>query len=335
MTESNILNTEEKIRLIERMAGELNSLTLTAAMENARLGSESKIISENIEMLKYITEQHLTGSLDQYRNSPEEKIWASTGDPNGKCKEIKGVIKDVILDLVELWCGSIEKAAFQTLKDCMQIKAKPLSLCLEEIRKTALKIRLTANPDSLKHRRSWHNREVELSIKPLTNQRAEFLSFDIGGLEFAEEFGYVKEILGYHDYIEVITPQKDLDKIKITDWLSVDYYIDLYQLLKLPLPVNQNDMQIIVLNFQTYEYETRPYTVSNLISVAFPVDFINYPFATRPGKSVISEVPEKLKEVLLDSWNWIEKACQNVTDVESVIRKQLHFIDWPKILNIK
>lgn len=335
MSDSNKLTFEEKIRLIERMAGELNSLALTAAMENARAGSESKIISENIEMLKYLTEQHLIGSLDRFRNSPDETMWASSGDPNGKCKEVKGKMKDIIFDLVELWCATLEKTAFQTLKDCMQIKAKSLCLCLEEIRKTALKIRITANPDSLQHRRSWKSGEIELCHKPLTNQRAEFLSFDIGRLEFAEEFGYVKEILGYHDYIEVITPQQGLDKIKITDWLSVDYYIDLYQLLELPMPENQNDMQIIVLNFLTYEYETRPYTVSNQVSVAFPVDFVNYPFASRKGKSVAPECSDVLKNNLLDSWNWIGKDCSNINSVENMNRKQLHFLDWPKILDIK
>ena len=327
------LDKQDKIRHIERIAGDLNNLILTAAMENARSSNENKKISEYIEGLKFITTEMLINGLYDYKANPEKSIWASTGDPNGRQKSIKGKLQDVVFDLVLLWAGTIEKNAILALKECMQIKAKPLSLCCEEIRKTALQLRSLAGDQSKDKRRYWiGSGQIELTAKPISNNRLELLSFDIGGLEFVEEFGYIKEILGYLDYIEIIRQNKNQPKIRVTDWLEIDYYVDLYELFKLPKPENEDDMQILVLEYASYNFEDKPYTETILTRVAFPIDFINFPFNTRYGKAVIPDCSETVKPFLKESWNWIAKEYTALDEISGIIRNNIHFLNWPKII---
>jgi len=338
--------TKEQLWLVEKLVEKLSRYSLMAAVESARMGKDGREVTLIAEQMQTMLNS-LDSLLFMYINTPKAEMLFAAGLKEGDSisdRQIKGKIGQKFPEMLLMIAKSLEKILISALAISFQKENRPLCISFEELRKTVMNIYREFVPADAR-RKEWYNgQRLELSNKPLTPKSFDFFSFNFAGLEIVEEIGYIHKIFDYESIENQIRAQEpNAGKLVITvgsEEVRVDQYIDLYDQYKFPKPQDRSAMCVVVLQFINdciEMVEDVEWHKSKIVRVAFPVDCFNYPFTSKIGKTVETACKNSFMPYIKESWQWMDGryfASGIRFKIDEIKDKQLHFLDWPKILQI-
>lgn len=318
---------EQKIRQIEKIADQCLTLSIAAAMEAGRFESIGISLTTVAADIKFLAET-LQGIVMQ-RKYKQPDFYLFLGKSYGGDEKVAGEQIDNFAKSVLSIADLLENSAIKGVIEGYRFQNLPFNICIEEVRQLSNKLQSIVSEEGETKRRVWINTEVEEEELPYCQKPLQMLSFDIGGIEIIEEFGYIDNIINYSLH------EKDISNNKLTlhskHEFSVIEYFDSYKKFNLQMPKNKDLIKIVILKIPFKAEGSKVITSHG--GIAFPVDCINYPFKTKIGKRVEPETKQINGDFIRSCWN---AQCGNETWTShgkkwKLKHKQFLFLDWNKL----
>jgi len=332
---------------IEKIADELNSYAIHSAIKAAELGNlggRIAVIANKLKdgsaIIKNVVECY------KYKSNVQVRIMVvETGDNNLQNGEsaidVEGKYIDSILDNIKIMAQNLENDALDGLLEGIKLNARSFLICVEEVRRSAvdlLKIVRGELPDL--HRRYDYLKDIITDPLPITTRSLDYLSFMIGGEVILEDFGFIYQIISYKCLAKIekhiADPAKKDQPIRwqLADkHIQINNYIDLYSVLNLPKPLDENSMKIIILSLPIDGFQTDCEHSQKF--VAIPVDCINYAMSTKIGATVTPVDYPFDKKYLRDCWSNRDVSYTNVEDLKFSMQNPkiyYYFMNWLEII---
>lgn len=333
---------------IEKVADELNGYAIHSAIKAAELGNLggsiaviANILKEGSIIIKNVVEGYKYKSDVQVRIMVVEKRGDLDLQKGESAIDVEGKYIDSILQNIKIMAQNLENDALDGLLEGIRLNARAFLICVEAVRSSALdllKIVKGEFPDI--HRRYDYLKDIITDPLPITTRSLDYLSFMLGGKLLLEDFGFITQIMRYSSLNMIEKHFADNERkgkpltLQFNDKrFQIDRYIDLYSVLNLPKPADEDSMKIIVLSLPTVGFQTNGEYSRQFVAV--PVDCINYAMSTKIGATVTPvDYPFDTK-YLRDCWSNRDVSYTNVEDLKFSMQNHktyYYFMNWLELV---